>query len=523
MAVLAHTLPIVEPPRSVSVIEGSVTEFSCKIQNRTVEYFISWGIRWNKDKDDTRTLYISGHQESQIDINQLSDQHHGSYSNMYVRSGNLEEYKLRIKNVTKNDEMFEFTCLVFPLLPQLNSEWVSLTILIPPSEPLQCSYTYPGYTTPADIPQEGIEIQLTCSLSSGDPKPVLRWQTFTDEHILSSNVTDKNNLVYTLLPEDGQIFVCQAFSPALNKPLTCSIIPNSISPVASLSTAEVHISSFDYNITLVCQNKGRSTPDTYFRWFWGQSQLEMTEILTGFKITTNDDISTLKIDGKITDTNITEITCQILVPQVSSSNASAKIIYLGENVKSSSKMEKTSAINAIIVSSAIVGSIILFVVGVASGISLERHLISKRTNEIETPNGDLEQENVSQMDSTSSIPISHPQPQGSAAHTFDHPYEYSIHMETDQQSIEPIDQVYMDMDQPNAVQYRDLTLSRIYPVHASDFTSSLCSYHRTDQPVLFTCREPCMSCSPECETINSIDNDIELDTYSPGLNHSLSN
>ena len=123
---------------------------------------------------------------------------------------------------------------------------------------------------------------------------------------LTCNRTGVNNFTTELYPDNnGKEFICTAYSPALPIPLTCSVIPYNVFPKATLPPAKITMSP--NNVTVVCENVGNATSDTFYKWYLKKSELNEPMINIGIAVSTWENISTLKVTGAIP--NATIITC----------------------------------------------------------------------------------------------------------------------------------------------------------------------------------------------------------------------
>ena len=160
----AHKPYILEAPENVSIAEGSTADFMYVISRSGPEYKMLWFVE--KTYDGSITYFdLDAQSQGRVDITPFSDRQHGFFSTWHQIDSDTEEYQLQIANVTQNDDMFRFVLMyVFNDSRTLFSDWLSLTVWIPPKIPLECSVSFPSGNTPNVLPQEGLNTTLKCSL-----------------------------------------------------------------------------------------------------------------------------------------------------------------------------------------------------------------------------------------------------------------------------------------------------------------------------------------------------------------------
>ena len=307
----AQTQTAIEMPHNASVARGGTAEFTC-VFNETV--YIEWTIL-GQTNVGLNGQYQGYHFTPSLAL--MTGNIHTSYES----TGDITTYTLHISNVTKSDSVPRINCRIFEGTELVwVSDWVYLTVWTPPKDPPDCSFRFASGNIPTVIPPNGLAVTLTCSLSDGDPMPTLQWQS-SGGQTLSNNMTHMNTVNTTIFPEDnGQEYVCVAYSPALLKPSTCSVTPYEVPYLALISPPRVEISR-NGTFNLICFDFGNSTLDTYFQWFWGYTSVDFLKDDTGVQIFHSHDgkSSTMKIDGGLAvannEQNQLKVTCEILVSQ----------------------------------------------------------------------------------------------------------------------------------------------------------------------------------------------------------------
>ena len=378
----AQTQVAIELPQDVSVIQGGTAEFICVLNVLNEAEYMNWLIYYMR-------TYQTG----------IGGMHQGYHSvisrwvmvgNIYAfheTNGNTKKYTLRITNVTQTDAPVCFQCYVSSV--GVLGDRACLTVWKSP----HCSFRFESSNGSIVSATNGLDVTLACSVPDGDPTTTLQWQSSRGQ-VLSNNMTHMNTMNIIIFPKDnGQDYVCVAYSPTLLHPLTCSITPYEVPYLASISPPWLEI-SHNGTFNLICFDFGNSTSDTYFQWLWGNTPVDFLETDTGVHINHSDDgkSSTMKIDGGLAaannEQNQLQVTCEILVSQTSVSNASAMVIFVeddegtGERTNTrtpdeystSNPLEKTNTnspdenISRTIIIAAICTSLAFLMMGLAGGI-----------------------------------------------------------------------------------------------------------------------------------------------------------
>ena len=168
---------IIEVPQTTEAMVGETTEFSCKVREeprQTYQSTVFWCLRVDSGSL-VKVYHIAVDSEDFIRISSYSNLHHGSYKTRKHVLGRVTEYQLQIENVTQNDDLFQLSC-AFTCNVNHIKHWASLTVLFAPKISPKCSYMFKTGKTPVVIPQEGIDILLSCKLQDGEPLPNLSWR-----------------------------------------------------------------------------------------------------------------------------------------------------------------------------------------------------------------------------------------------------------------------------------------------------------------------------------------------------------
>ena len=329
---------LIKAPSNTVVQEKETATFTCIVANITKNFNMYWELTSVK-ADKGQIHKIDGKLQNKVSLHDTNDQIQMVTNTYRWISSNLQELTLHFHNVTRDISLFVRCdcCNKFPdiharQLPcgYLPDVWATLTVL----SPLLCSYTYPSVNK--IVPKEGVRVNLTCHLEDYNPNPAISWWNSARQQI-SSNKTMINSFSYQLLSSDnGKEFICKASLPKLSKPLQCSVIPYHIFPIAVVQPVMQKISSKMADAKIVCENMGDATLDTYFEWSLGTKE--------SVTIATSDKISNLTICNLSELLNNTIITCQVVVPLVATSNASATVIIYDDELIPSSDVTPTPGI-----------------------------------------------------------------------------------------------------------------------------------------------------------------------------------
>ena len=304
----------VQVPQSTETIEGGTVIFTCTVNRPHLD--IVWLIR--STRINNIVIYPAKVPGTVIIPPDFSPLSHGNYSAASDISGYLHSYTLHIANVTSNDGLFEIACAYYiaDITQSPIGQFVSLRVW----PRLLCSYS--PSIIPTVLPNDGFPLTLNCTQIGLNPPLQLSWNS--NSKFLSSGLTYFSSTeVLSLSPVDnGKEFTCQASHPSLMIPLTCSVTPYDVHPVAKLS---FDLSKITYKDTIkmefICKNIGAVTSDTYFQWYLDDTILENS---VGVIISSTEKTSVLLVSG-ITVSGDTRITCEIVIPNVSASNATTQL------------------------------------------------------------------------------------------------------------------------------------------------------------------------------------------------------
>ena len=337
-------------PKVNNVLEGGSAEFVCTVTSRDKQNEdIGWLFFYEFDTKVRLWQYSVTSNFTFGDFNTLNINYAFENKTIVYNSSYVEErFTLRIINATKTDEHYKFLCIYWR--EQHGQRWQSVfdsgivVVWTTPSSQPQCQYD-------GDIPniiqgQEHFNISLTCSLNDGDPLPLLAWYTIneTDLTPVAGSATSSLRVFQTITAFDhGREFICQADIAAIpDESLICSVIPYIPKPQIDVVSDKL-IYEMSEPITILCNNTGLSTADTIYLWYIEKVLIDVSQIY-GLSVEETMSSSTLFILDYFFSTTTVEVTCEVVVPTVSTANKSLVItIVESSSTTTTSSIDSSSA------------------------------------------------------------------------------------------------------------------------------------------------------------------------------------
>ena len=257
-------------------------------------------------------------------------------------SSEEEVFILRLLNVTKRDNhLSHFWCKHDNLATSTNRYLgiARLVVWTKPTEQPQCRYNFESETPIVISRQESYAIFLSCSLEGGDPQPLLRWFKTSENGLMQiggSSTNSLNTSVLVTASDHGREYICQAAIDATpDEPLTCKIIPYNPMPEIVV-TSEKQIYQIRERISVFCNNTGVSTADTSYLWYINDILVSASSH-DGITITNTMKSSTIFISNYPFSSDTIEVTCEGVIPNVATANATLNL-HVGLTVTHSTEV-----------------------------------------------------------------------------------------------------------------------------------------------------------------------------------------
>ena len=302
------------------VLEGGVAEFTCTVTGRETANTEIW---WHA------AFLTTGYVLWQYSATSKKIVHGDLTENLEFEDHNntsneAEMFILRIINVTKSDNQFSFGCVhayTNSVTHSLLGNLAKLVVWTKPTGHPQCGYE--GINISTIISSSNHQITLTCFIDGGDPLPKLRWYKTNQNGLMLIGGPYSNSLSvnqHITASDHGREYICQAEIGATpGEPLTCKLIPYNPMPEISV-TSNKQMYQIEERISILCNNTGISTVDTSYLWY-------INDILTsasshdGITITNTMKSSTIFISKYPFSSDTIEVTCEGVIPNVASANA----------------------------------------------------------------------------------------------------------------------------------------------------------------------------------------------------------
>ena len=313
-------------PKVNNVLEGSIAEFTCTVTGRDrVNSQIWWqgqtraGELWRYSATHRTIIY--------------GDPSFLENLGFQTNTSSVEEvFILQLFNATKRDNQ-SISCIHSSMDTTYtldDNASARLVVWTKPTENPRCSYTYVG-EIPIIISSGGnYPIILSCSIEGGDPQPQLTWYKNDRNSLLqiggpSTNSLNINHLITAT--DLGREYVCQAAIDATpDEPLTCQIIPYNPMPEIAV-TSEKQTYQIGERISIFCNNTGVSTANTTYSWYI--NDVLTTESSDGSTMIMNTmKSSTIYIANYTFSSNIVEVICEGIIPNVARANATVSLTVM---------------------------------------------------------------------------------------------------------------------------------------------------------------------------------------------------
>ncbi|XP_071794771.1 uncharacterized protein [Asterias amurensis] len=259
-------------------------------------------------------------------INELNNTARSVYSRLSaVGSGIRGKYNLKITDVRPEDEGV-YVCGYY----QPNGTWFTvktekLDVLVPPAREFPaCSVQ----TTSDALLAPGMLVNLTCISYGGNPPATLEWYR---AGVRMEGVTAHGGLwVYLqhriLDSDSGVEFTCQASSPALSEPKSCSITPYRRASQLYIEHEHGGLVAMGESATFTCANRDILLHDdeVYYRWYINGALVEERETKTMII----DDGRSLTLLNITTEYNKSTVSCERVEELAARSSASMSILVV---------------------------------------------------------------------------------------------------------------------------------------------------------------------------------------------------